>query len=130
MSTFDTVSRLCGAENGIKEFTNEVESYAPPQVELVHPQKWDSDTLRAWLDNLPGKYKEPTGKIPKSFTGKQFMGLSAERLGQMMNLKTDKSLAHQLYNRCFQTLTSSRPRSSYYMDKCWTNVPHTHLPHM
>jgi len=99
MGTFDTVSRLCGAEGRIVEYNDEVSSYEPPKSELVHPQKWDAETMRDWLQALPVKFQEHVTKIPKSMSGKQFMQLPAERLGQMMDLKMEKALAHQLYNR-------------------------------
>lgn len=100
MCTFDTVSRLTGGENNVKENAEEVADMRPPPVELVHPQKWSAAEMQEWLGKLPAKYKDAVAKVPSSMNGKMFMQLSVERLGQMMDLKSiDKALAHQLYNR-------------------------------
>jgi len=100
MGTFDTVSRLTGLEKAIQETTEEVEVWTPPQIELVPPAKWDAKALQEWLLALPNKYEKCVQKVPKSMTGKQFMQLSVDRLGQMMDLRSvDMALAHQLYNR-------------------------------
>jgi len=100
MGTFDTVSRLTGAEKDIVEYSEEVHTWTPPPVEMKPPQKWDASELQEWLGKLPSKYKEAVTKVPSSMTGKQFMQLSVERLSAMMDLRSvDVALAHQLYNR-------------------------------
>jgi len=100
MCTFDTVSRLTGLEKAITERQDEVETWTPPVVELVAPTKWDPKTLKEWLAQLPSKYEKCVAKVPKSMNGKQFMQLSVERLGQMMDLRSlDMALAHQIYNK-------------------------------
>lgn len=99
MGTFDTVSRLTGLEKAIAESKDEVETWTPPQVELVAPSKWDAKALQKWLTALPAKYEKCVLKVPKSMNGKQFMQLSVERLSQMMDLRSvDVSLAHKMYN--------------------------------
>jgi hypothetical protein len=100
MCTFDTVSRLTGLEKAIHETKDEVGTWTPPAVELVPPSKWDAAALQKWLATLPSKYDKCVTKIPKSMSGKQFMQLSADRLGQMMDLRpVEKNLAHQIYNK-------------------------------
>jgi len=100
MGTFETVSRLTGLEKAIQENTTEVGTWTPPSVELVPPNKWNAETLQKWLQTLPAKYEKCTSKIPKSMTGKQFMTLSVDRLGQMMDLRSvDINFAHQIYNK-------------------------------
>ena len=47
MCTFDTVSRLTGGENNVKENAEEVADMRPPPVELVHPQKWSAAEMQA-----------------------------------------------------------------------------------
>eukprot|EP00658_Telonema_sp_P-2_P012703 TRINITY_DN14833_c0_g4_i1.p1 TRINITY_DN14833_c0_g4~~TRINITY_DN14833_c0_g4_i1.p1 ORF type:complete len:240 (+),score=87.69 TRINITY_DN14833_c0_g4_i1:149-868(+) len=100
MCTFDTVSRLTGLERAIQETSTEVTTYVPPQVDLVPPTKWDAAALQEWLKALPSKFEKYVSKIPKSMSGKQFMQLSVDRLGQMMDLRSlDMALAHQIYNK-------------------------------
>jgi len=100
MGTLDTVSRLTGLDKAIMETQDEVETWAPPQVELVPPSKWNAAALQTWLAALPVKYDKCRAKVPKSMNGKQFMQLSVERLTQMMDLRSaDVNMAHQLYNK-------------------------------
>lgn len=100
MGTFDTVSRLTGLEKAIQETSDEVDTWTPPVVELIPPSKWDAAALQTWLAALPSKFEKCVAKVPSSMTGKQFMQLSVDRLGQMMDLRSvDVNLAHQIYNK-------------------------------
>jgi kinesin family protein 2/24 len=97
MSTLKTVCALTCTEKGISETSDDVLTWAPPQVEGSPPAKWDNKMLAKWIGELAGgKYAAALEKFPKSMTGALFLRSSVPRLTHQL-FDGDKVLAQELH---------------------------------
>jgi len=101
MCTFQSICALTCTSKGITAQDEEVESWAPPPVELVHPSKWSSTQLHEWLVTVKGvpgaKVKEIESKVPKGMNGQQMLRLAVPRLTQIFD--GDAASAQNLYSK-------------------------------
>jgi len=99
MCTFQSVMSLTDTDKQISESTEEVESWAPPPVQMVPPVKWDASRLQEWLakTNKNPRAAKAVAGIPKTMNGAQFLRLAVPRLAQMLN--GDHALAAEIFSK-------------------------------